>query len=726
MPKKPGKRQSSKTRVSDPHFEREAQKYDRPVPSREVLLKWLDEASQPLKADHLMEQLGLEEADRVGLERRLKAMVRDGQLLCNRRGGYGVAKRMDLIAGRVIGHADGFGFVARDADGDDIYLRPSEMRRVLHGDRVLVSVTGTDRRGRDEGSIVEILERANETVVGRYFFESGVGVVIPDESRIHQDILIPADSTSGAAEGQFVVAEVTRQPEAHRQPTGKIIEILGDELTSKLITELAIRSHGLPHRWPAEVSEFLDAVPDVVTDEDIKGRKDIRDLPLVTIDGADARDFDDAVYCERKESGWRLLVAIADVSHYVKPGSVLDKAALERATSVYFPGRVVPMLPEALSNGICSLNPDVDRLCMVCEMRIDLKGQTKSPRFYTAVMRSHARLTYDAVWQAVGPKRPAERKRFAAVIDQLDQLYAMYQALRQYRERRGALDFDRPEVWPGLDGQGGVSQIKVRSRNDAHRLIEECMIAANVAAAKFLEKSQTRAPYRVHDAPPPDKLEDLVVFLGSLGLRLNRRGEVRPEHFSALLEHAHQRDDAGLIEAVVLRSQSLAVYSPDNTGHFGLALTHYAHFTSPIRRYADLVVHRAIKASIERKKPPKGDMDALCRHISMCSRRADEASRQVVDRLKCMYMQRHVGDVFAGTVTGVASFGLFVELDDVYVSGLVHVTSLPADYYHFDASRHEMVGERRGRKFRLADRLKLKVLRVDMDDTKVDLALEDD
>ena len=517
-----------------------------------------------------------------------------------------------------------------------------------------------------------------------------------------------------------------QQPNEHRQPMGHVIQELGSELDGRMCIELAIRSHGLPNVWPDAVSQEAAAIPDSVTRKDRKNRRDIRDLPLVTIDGASAKDFDDAVFCEPTDDGFRLLVAIADVSHYVTPGSALDTEAVERGTSAYFPGRVVPMLPTVLSNGICSLNPKVDRLCLVCDMHITADGKTRSSQFYPAVMHSHARLTYNQVWRAMGQGNKVARQQVGDLLPQLEHLFACYRALAGQRRRRGALEFDRVEPQLVLDGNGNVTDIKVEPRNDAHRLIEECMVAANVAAAKFIGRRKWPGPYRVHEAPQSTKLDDLMTFLHARGLSFPAKAKkIRPEHFAQILKTAKGRDDEALIQAVLLRSQSMAVYQPENNGHFGLALSHYAHFTSPIRRYPDLILHRLIKQGLNKSTPrmTERQMQNLCARCSTNERRAEDASRDATSRLQCLYLKRHIGDVFSGTITGVKGFGVFVELDEVYTSGLVHVTALPADYYHFDGNRHELVGEKRGKRFRLADRVRVEVLNVDVEESKVDLKI---
>ncbi|MDR3388474.1 MAG: ribonuclease R [Rudaea sp.] len=713
----------------DPQAQREAQRYEHPIPSREAILAFLSERAQLLNTETLAQELGLTDPrDFEALTKRLAAMLRDGQLLQNRRGGYGVAQKLDLIPGTIIANAEGFGFLRPEAGGDDVYISPAEMRKVMHGDRVLLSIIGLDRRGRKQGAIVEVLERRASRIVGRIVVDNGVVVVAPDDRRMHQDILIPPGKDRGARSGQIVVAEIIQPPTAQRGPIGEVVSVLGERLTPSLIVEMAIASHGLPQEWPDAALHEAAQVEPQVTNEEIGGRADLRKLPLVTIDGEDARDFDDAVFAEPVNGGFRLIVAIADVSHYVRPGTGLDDEAQKRSTSVYFPGFVVPMLPETLSNGICSLNPKVERLCMVCEMHVGFDGEVTRSKFCTAVMRSHARLTYTRVWQALGENNADARAELADVLPQLEHLHQLYKLLAKARQRRGAIDFDSREVKFRLAPSGEIVQLGAEARNDAHKLIEECMIAANVEAARYLDRHKIPALYRVHAPPPESKYEDLLEFLREFGLRMPPHAEVRPADFSALLKKISKRADAGLIQSVLLRSQSLAVYSPENSGHFGLALDAYAHFTSPIRRYPDLLVHRAIRYALGKGKPSDytyspSEMAALATHCSQNERRADEAERDVDERYKCAWMEKHVGSEFDGIVSGVTSFGLFVELTESQVSGLVHITQLPNDYYHFDPIRHLLSGERRGLKFRLGDAVRVQVLRASLEDRKIDFRL---
>jgi ribonuclease R len=715
----------------DPHWQREAEKYERPIPSREFIMQILAERGEPLKFDEIAAALKLrDDYEYEALARRLKAMLRDGQLLRNRRDGYGLVQRMDMVAGRVQGHPDGFGFLIPDEGGGDLFLSAKEMRAVMHGDRVVARVSGIDRRGRKEGQIVEVLERRNQTIVGRLHAEAGVAFVVPNNRRITQDIVVPTEERAGASTGQIVVVEITQPPSAYRQPVGKVIELLGDHMAPGMEIDIAIRDHELPLKWPDAVEQEIVTLKEHVPEAAKKGRVDLRAVPLVTIDGEDARDFDDAVYCERDGRGWKLLVAIADVSHYVKPGTALDDEARARGNSVYFPERVIPMLPEILSNGLCSINPEVDRLCMVCEMQVGSTGKVKAFRFLEGVMRSHARLTYTKVAAMLIDGDAALRKQYAALVPHLEELYRLYGKLRAQRDKRGAIDFETTETRIVFGADRKIERIVPVVRNDAHKLIEECMIAANVCAGEFLAEHQIATLFRVHEGPNEEKLTNLRAFLTELGLSLGGGDEPEPKHYAKLLAQVQGRPDTHLIQTVMLRSLSQAVYGPENLGHFGLALDAYVHFTSPIRRYPDLLVHRAIRHVLAKKTPQKfryahADMQVLGEHCSATERRADEATRDAVDWLKCEYMMDKVGERFDGLITGVTGFGIFVELRDIYVEGLVHVTALHNDYYHFDPAKHRLRGERTGTVYRLADKVHIRVVRVNLDDRKIDFELVD-
>ena len=714
---------------ADPHRDREARKYEQPIPSREYILERLAARGTPASFAQIADELKLSsDQDLEALRRRLRAMERDAQLIVNRQGDYGLTQKMDLIAGRVVGHPDGFGFLVADEGGDDLFLSPKQMRSLLHGDRVLASVIGIDRRGRREGALVEVLERANQRVVGRFHMEHGLSFVIPSNTRINQDIAIPPEHRGGATLNQIVEVEIIEQPNPRSQPIGRVTEVLGDHMAPGMEIDIAIRSHDLPYRWPEALEREIAGLTAEVPDAAKQGREDIRDLPLVTIDGEDSRDFDDAVYCEPQGNGWRLIVAIADVSSYVQPGTALENEARLRGTSVYFPGTVIPMLPEVLSNGLCSINPNVDRLCLACELTITASGQVRKSRFFEGVMRSWARLTYNEVAAAVVTRETKVRNNLKKVLPHLEDLHGLYQALRKQRDRRGAIDFETTETKIVFGRERKIERIVPTERNDAHRMIEEYMVAANVAAAEFLLERKIPALYRIHAGPTLEKLENLRSFLSELGLSLGGGEKPQPKHYAKLLDSVRDRPDARLIQTVMLRSLSQAVYSPDNTGHFGLAYDAYTHFTSPIRRFPDLLVHRAIRHLLANKRAAgfahsHADMASAGEHCSMAERRADEATRDAVDWLKCEYMQDKVGETFNGLITGVTSFGLFVELRDVYVEGLLHISSLGKDYYHFDPLKHRLMGERTKTVYRLADPIAVRVVRVDLDESKIDFEL---
>ena len=735
---------AKKGKIADPHAAREAERYQNPIPSREVILELLAEAEKPLDSTDIAQSLGLEEPEQLdALQKRLRAMERDGQLMVNRRGTYGLVDKMNLLHCRVQGHRDGYGFAMPLAGGDDIYLSARQMHFVFDGDEVLIQVTGEDRRGRLEGRVVEVLERAHKTVVGRYQEESGIGFVVPDNGRLTQQILIPPKEKGEAISGQIVTAEIIDYPTRRFGAKGRVVEVLGDHLDPGMEIDVAIRSHGIPWEWPEEVLEEAARLEAEPLEEDKKHRIDLRKLPFVTIDGEDARDFDDAVYCEKQANGtWRLWVAIADVSHYVAPGSALDREAAQRGNSVYFPARVVPMLPEALSNGLCSLKPAVDRLAMVCEMALSAKGVLAKYRFYEAVIHSHARLTYTQVGEVLeNGKHPDVDKRR---VPDLQRLHSLYRVLRAARDKRGAIDFETVETRIIFNENRKIDAIVPVVRNDAHKLIEECMLCANVATARFYDANKLPILFRVHEGPGEEKLENLRKFLGELGLDLGGGAKPTPVHYQQLLSQIADREDANVIQTMLLRSLSQAVYQPENKGHFGLHYEAYAHFTSPIRRYPDLLVHRGIRHLIRRSASAKGvlrakgaesiptkqifpyDIHAMVvngEHCSMTERRADEATREVNSWLKCEYLQDHVGDDFNGIISAVTSFGLFVELEDLYIEGLVHVTALPGDYYNFDKSHQRLIGERSGRSFQLGGSVRVQVARVDLDDRKIDLEL---
>jgi ribonuclease R len=735
--------------------------YPYTIPSREEILGILRGASEPQDASSLAAALNVKPEELDGLARRLNAMERDGQIKPNRNGHYQLAHQSNFTDGRVIGHREGYGFLAPDDGTNDIFLPEKEMQKVLHGDRVRARIAGTDRRGRPEGSIVEVLERANSYVIGRLLNENGNWIVAPEDKRIGQDILL-VGSPGKAKAGQVVSVELTEQPSRFSQPIGKIVEVLGDIDDPGMEIEIAVRKYGVPHEFSEAAKKLAAKLPSEVRDVDLENRVDLRDIPLVTIDGEDARDFDDAVYCEPikigRSKGYRLIVAIADVSHYVKPNDAIDIDALERSTSVYFPRRVIPMLPEKLSNGLCSLNPAVDRLTVVCDVVITGKGDIKAYQFYPAVMHSAARLTYNEVAAILGNTKGTEAAKRQALVPHLLNLQEVFQALLQARQKRGAIDFETTETYIVANAAGKIEQILPRTRNDAHRLIEECMLAANVCAADLLERNKHPGVFRIHAGPTKEKLTQVRTFLKQVGLNLGGGDTPSASDYAELLPKIKARPDAVLLQTMLLRSMQQAVYSPDNIGHFGLAYESYAHFTSPIRRYPDLLTHRSIKAVLQGKryepkgietgtlntmlspaarkmqaadraagkKKPEGEQaiwDALGIHCSANERRADEASRDVEAWLKCYFVRDKLGEEFTGTISGVTPFGIFVQLDALFIEGLVHVTELGADYFQYDETRHELRGERTGIRYQLTDRVTVQVSRVDLDARKIDLRL---
>jgi ribonuclease R len=724
--------------MADPHLEREQEKYEHPLPSREYLLDLMAKHGVPLEFEQLCELLGIQPYEEVTFQRRLGAMARDGQLMQNRRDAWLIPDKAELIRGKVQGHPDGYGFLVPEETGSDLFLSAKEMEKVLHGDRAIARVIGIDRKGRPEGKIVEVTERANRTLVGRLMQEHGVWFVVAENKRISQDILVaPSEDSGGKGKkgklskavkftaGQVVMIELLEQPSKHSQPIGRVIEVLGNYADPGMEIEIALRKHELPFEFSADALAETKKLPDAVRKSDWKGREDITALPLVTIDGETARDFDDAVYCERQGKGYRLIVAIADVSHYVEAGKALDRDAYDRGNSVYFPRRVIPMLPEKLSNGLCSINPQVERLCMVCDMAITATGSIRRYRFYPAVMYSHARLTYTEVAAALYEKDVATREKLASLLPHLEALDALFRQLEAAREKRGAIDFETLETRMMFDDHGKIERIEPYARNDAHRLIEECMLAANVCASEFLRESEHEALYRVHEGPTPERLTKLRDFLGTFGFQLGGGDTPCAKDYAKLLEKIGDRPDKQLLQTVMLRSLRQAIYSPENVGHFGLAYESYTHFTSPIRRYPDLMIHRAIKSALAGRRYDPGEWSQIGLHCSMTERRADDATRDVEAWLKCFYMRDRIGEEFTGSISSVVPFGIFVALDDVFVEGLVHVSELGHDYFHFDEASHAMVGERTGKRFRLSDRVRVKLMRADLETNKIDFQLID-
>jgi ribonuclease R len=714
----------------DPYHAREKANYDEPIASREHLLDLIQAEQVPLPQEDIALALGYDdEVSQEALRRRLQAMVRDGQLFRNRRGGYISFDHMDLEKGYVQTHPDGFGFVKPESGGKDIFLPARQMRTLMNGDKVAVKIASFDKqRGRSEGALVSVLGRAHETLVGRYYRESGIEFVVPDDKRLIHEVLLNREVGHSAQQGDIVLVRITEYPSSHSQPIGLIEQVLGQENAPGMEVTIAVNTHHIPHQWNDAVMKSIRGLQAEVKEEDKRNRRDLRHLAFVTIDGADARDFDDAVYCEPLQQGHRLFVAIADVAHYVRVDSALDLEAVNRGTSVYFPGEVIPMLPEVLSNGLCSLNPRLDRLCLVCSMEIDQQGTIKQFDFFEAVIHSHARLIYEDVAAVVFGEGDADGADAAQVETELQALKQVYLSLAKARKRRHAIEFETHEVVFKYDDQRKIEAILPYARNQAHQMIEECMIAANMSAARYLKKHKLPALYRNHEGPNVDKLPNLQEFLAGFGIAMGTEN-LTPTDYARLVDEARQRPESDMIQTVILRSMLRAMYSPNpDIGHFGLALKDYAHFTSPIRRYPDLLVHRAIKHWIrhQRLEGYRYDLKQMTVLGELCSRneqRADDATRDAADWLKCEFLQKHIGREYSGIVSAVTNFGLFVQLDDLLIDGLVHVTALKRDYYQFDAAHHRLVGEMTGRKYRLGDRLQVVVARVNMEDRKIDFDL---
>lgn len=723
--------------IKDPHFEREQDKYENPIPSREYILDYLRSQKSPITRDSIAAALNIQEEEQLeALRRRLRAMERDGELVFTRGQSYGLPEKMDLIPGTVLGHREGFGFFKPDEGGDDLFISNRDMLMYFHGDKVLAQKAGTDRRGRREARLVRLIQPRSAAIVGRYHVDSGMAFVIADDKRITQEILVANEDRNGARQGDVVVVELTRRPGRFVKAAGKVTEVLGKQMAPGMEIEIALRNYDLPHTWSPVIEKKLRRIPDEVTDADKVGRVDLRHLPLVTIDGEDARDFDDAVYAEKKAGGgWRLWVAIADVSYYVRTDSALDTEARARGNSVYFPSQVIPMLPEKISNGLCSLNPHVDRLCMVAEMTVSAKGKLSGYKFYPAVMYSHARFTYTQVAAMLegGPIAPEHE----ALFPHLQCLQSLYLALDEQRAERGAIAFETMETQFIFNEQRKIDKIVPRGRNQAHKIIEECMILANVSAAKFVKKHKGDVLYRVHEAPSEQKLANFKEFLAERGLTMPGGLEPTPSDYQNVMLQIADRPDAELIQVMLLRSMRQAIYTPDNEGHFGLALEEYAHFTSPIRRYPDLVLHRVIRYLLAKERGEAtekwtqdggyhyqlDELDQLGEECSTTERRADEATRDVSDWLKCEFMQDHVGDTFEAVIASVTSFGLFVRLNELFIDGLVHISSLGSDYYQFDPMRQRLIGEHTGQVYQVGDPVTVKVAAVNLDDRQIDLVM---
>lgn len=730
----------------------ESPHYEVTIPSRLDVIGFLITHIKPVHLRALVEHFELQDPrQQEGMRRRLRAMERDGELVFTRAETLGLPDRMGLLKGKVIGHRDGFGFVQSEQSREDIFLPPHQMKSVMHGDIIFVQASQPDHKGRMEGRVVRVLEPMSQPIVGRFHLETrleksldgdvGFGYVTPEDSRIHQDILIPKGEQGEAKEGQIVTVAITQRPNRRNSPIGKVLEVLGDHMAPGMEIDVAIRQHGLPHEWPDAVLKQVRSIPTEVSDKDKKHRKDLRRLPFVTIDGEDARDFDDAVYCVQEEKGFRLFVAIADVSHYVRAHSPLDEEARVRGNSVYFPDHVIPMLPFELSAGLCSLQEGQTRLAFVCEMEIGARGKLKSYQFYPATIQSHARMTYTEVagmidqFQQKAPQQDteAESQPPHAYQEQIKDLYATFKALRQARERRGAIDFESQETRILFDDERKIKAIEPIERHEAHQVIEECMVIANVAAAKFVEQYKADALFRVHEEPNEEKFDNFKLLLGELGIFLPYRLEPEAAHFNQVLQESKDRPDYSLIEMMLLRSLQQAVYQPENKGHFGLALPSYSHFTSPIRRYSDLILHRVMKAILVKHQNIQLDnaerlyalqeLETIGYQVSMTERRAEEASRDVMEWLKCEFMESKIGEVYAGTISSVTNFGLFVRIDELGIDGLIHISYLPPEYYHYDAKRQILIGEHTRTVFRLGDKVTIQVTRVSLDDRKIDFDL---
>ena len=709
----------------DPYAEREKQKYENPVPSREFILQLLRGQQQPLDRAQIIHLFQLRDPQQIeGIRRRLKAMERDGQVVWIK-GYYYPADQFDRKEGIISAYPDGFGFVIAEDGKEDIFLSPKEMRTLFHGDRVEARITSVDARGRRAGMISRVLERNTHTITGLLTFVSGYAQVMPDHKKIQQDIVIDPQDLCGAQEGQVVVAEITHYPTHKRKAQGRIIQVLGDHMKPGQEIEVSLRLHDIPHQWPEAVSTQIEMLADQVEIPAQQPYQDMTHIPFVTIDGEDAQDFDDAVFCVPTDDGWRLKVAIADVAHYVPLDSALDKEAQRRGTSVYFPGRVIPMLPEKLSNGLCSLQPGVDRLAMICDIAFDAKGNMREYEFYQAVIHSVARLTYTQVGNFLQGDEDALQNNL--LPPHIDSLYQLYQLLAQQRQQRGAIDFDTIETRIIFGASKKIDRIVPVVRNEAHKLIEECMLAANVCAADFLLKHKKIALYRNHAGPSAEKLSDLRDILRLLGLMLAGGDEPQPADYNQLLQKIRDRDDFAMLQTTLLRSLSQAEYEAKNKGHFGLAYPAYAHFTSPIRRYPDLLVHRAIKSILYQQPYPYTEdaMQALGEQCSQAERRADEATQDVMDWLKCEYMLDKIGEEFSGIITTVTGFGFFVALDNIHIEGLVHVTSLHNDYYVFEPARQQMRGKNSGISYRIGAKVQVRVAAVSLDERKIDLVLLD-
>ena len=723
------KKQDSGVDVSEYRIE---QSMGIPVPSRFHIIDALSKTGGPATLQELCHWFDLNtEPEKRAMGARLGRLRKGGFIVKNRTDRYGLPDKMDMVCGRIQGHSKGYGFVIPDQGGEDLYLSHKQMRKVLHGDKVLAKAKGVDRRGRKMGVIVEVLHPEDREIIGHFHVDLGVGFVEPDDRRFARDISIPEASFNGATNGDIVVARIINHPIRDHHVVGEIIEVVGNNLEAGMEVEIAIRKHELPHVWPDRVLTELDAMADSYQQiRPSKSRRDLRSFNLVTIDGIDAKDFDDAVYCDQTDTGWKLIVAIADVSHYVATNSETDREAFNRGTSVYFPNRVIPMLPTLLSNGICSLKPNEDRNCMVCEMEIDHQGNVSEFSFYPGVMESKARLTYDLVKQIVIDQDQNQRNAWGHVTAVLDQLYKLSQVLRSRRMGNGCIDFELPEAKISFDSEQKIAAISSGERNDAHRLIEECMLVTNVCAAQLLQQHYADdAIYRVHQGPNADKLLELQQFLKGLGLFLGGGDQPEASDYADLLDKVAQKEDIGqVVQTVLLRSLKQAIYTTGQDGHFALSFPIYTHFTSPIRRYSDLVVHRQIKRIIGlrgyKNTGPEGiSLAKIGEQCSFTERRADDASYDVIGLLKAEFMSERIGDEFQGKISGVKEFGIFVQLDEIFVDGLVHVATLGNDYFHFDSTHLQLIGERTGQKYRLGDDVRVRVVEVILEEAKINFEI---
>ena len=717
-------KKKKKIRSSDPFLNREKENYQNPIPSRELILEVMNDHGVPISKKELIKKLEITKDEYPFFEKRIGAMARHGQILINRKDILCISKKLNLIPGKIMGHPDGFGFlIPEDNSLQDVFLSPKEMSKVFHNDEVMVQVTGIDKKGRQEGVIVEILSRGNSMIVGRVIQNHGVTIVRAEDKRISQDILVPYHQDMNAQPGQVVEVEMTTQPDFRTKPMGQIRKIIGNYTDSGIEIEIALRKHHLPYEFSKDAIKESESFKDEILISNHKEHADLTKLDFVTIDGETAKDFDDAVFAEKAEFNMKLYVAIADVSSYVSYNSQLDKEALSRGNSVYFPRRVIPMLPEKLSNGLCSLNPQVNRLTMVCEMMIDNEGLVSEYKFYPAIIFSKARLSYTITYKILYENDDDLSKKYSHVLTNLKNLKDIYDLLSKQREKRSAIEFDSVETAINFNEDGKIDSIQPVHRNEAHKIIEECMLAANVSAAKFLLKENSPSIYRNHESPKEEKLELLKNYIAEFGFKLGGGQKPSAKDYSALLHSIKSRPESQMLQTMILRSMQQAVYETKNKGHFGLAYDTYTHFTSPIRRYPDLIVHRAIKEKLKRKELRVKDLDGIAKQCSTTERRADEASRDVEDWLKCYFMKDRLGDVFSGTISSVTGFGVFVSLDEIYIEGLIHVTDLGNDYYVFNKSKHALIGERSGRSFGMGDRVKVKVSQIDMNLSRIDLIL---